>query len=236
VELLPLVVDRCGPTCQYAHWHLAVWGKLLNRQDLFLVVLNSLKDAVHTGRNHDFGSNSFHFSRLLFFLVHIFLLVCFLVLQELLHVDIVDLSVLDRVFDVLVGQVDQHVTYFLHQEGDTPFEEVHLLGQVERVHDVFILFNVHFIVLYQDNCSLVVIFAAIIWRAENCDYGWERLVAAPTVHFVAIDLDLMGTDDGDEVVLTQNFFHGVQTELDRALSLHILAETEFAGFSVLHRV
>ena len=135
-------------------------------------------------------------------------------LKELLHVDIVDLGVLDWVLDVLVGQVDQHITYFLHQEGDTPFEEVHLLGQVEWVHDVFILFNVHFIVLYQDNCSLVVIFTAIIWRAENCDYGRERLVATPTMHFVAIDLDLMGTDHRDEVVLAQDLLHGVQTELD----------------------
>jgi len=82
------------------------------------------------------------------------------------------------------------------------------------VHDVFILFNVHFVVLYQDDRSLVVILTAIIWRAENCDYGWERLVAAPTMHFVAIDLDLMGADDGDEVVLTKDLLHGVQTELD----------------------
>lgn len=102
--------------------------------------------------------------------------------------------------------------------------------------DVFILFNVHFIVLYEDNCSLVMIFAAIIWRAENCDYRWECLMAAPTVHFVAIDLDLMGANDGNEVVLAQDLFDGVQTELDGTLSLHIFAETEFAGFSILHWV
>ena len=104
------------------------------------------------------------------------------------------------------------------------------------MHDVFILFNVHFIVLYENNRSLVVIFAAIIWRAENCDYGWEGLVPAPTVHFVAIDLDLVGADDRNEVVLAQDLFDRVQSELDGALSLDVLAETEFAGFSIFHRV
>lgn len=91
-------------------------------------------------------------------------------MEELLNVDLVDLFVLYGVLDVLVGQVDQHVTYFLHQEWDTPFEEVHLLRQVEWVHDVFILFNVHFIVLNEYDGSLVVIFSAIIRRAEYCDY------------------------------------------------------------------
>ena len=115
-------------------------------------------------------------------------------MEEFLNVDFVDFFILHGVLDVLVGQVDQHVTYLLHQEGDTPFEEVHLLWQVEGVHDVFILFNVHFIVLDKDDGSLVMIFSAIIRRAENCDYGRERLMATPTVHFVAVDLDLVGTD------------------------------------------
>lgn len=75
MELLPLVVNRCGPTCQDAHWHLSVWRHILDSQYLLLVVLDSLEDAVHTGRDHDFGSNSFHFSRLLFLRVNIFLLV-----------------------------------------------------------------------------------------------------------------------------------------------------------------
>ena len=63
----------------------------------------------------------------------------------------------------------EHISYFLHQEGDTPFEEVHFVRQVEGVRDIFILFNVHFIIFDQNNCTLVVIFSAIIWRTEHCN-------------------------------------------------------------------
>ena len=100
--------------------------------------------------------------------------------------------------------------------------------------DIFILFNVHFIVFDQDNCSLVMILTAIIWRAENGDYRGEGLMATPTVHFVAINLDLVSTNDRNEVVLTQDFLDWVQSKLDRALSLHILAETEFACLAIFH--
>lgn len=72
---------------------------------------------------------------------------------------------------------------------------------MEGVCNIFILFNVHFIVLDKDNRSLVVIFPAIIWRAEDGDYRWEGLMTTPTVHLVAVNLDLVRADDGNEVVL-----------------------------------
>ena len=112
-------------------------------------------------------------------------------MKQLVDVNFFNLFVLYGVLDVLVGQIDQHVAYLLHQEGNTPFKEVHLLRQVERVGDIFILLNVHFIVFDQNNGPLVVILSAIIWCAENCDYRWECLEIAPTMHFVAIYLDLM---------------------------------------------
>ena len=55
------------------------------------------------------------------------------------------------------------------------------------------------------NRGLVPAPVAIIWRAENCDDRGESLMSTPTMHLVAVNLDLMGADDGNEVVLPQNF-------------------------------
>lgn len=85
---------------------------------------------------------------------------------------------------------------------------------MERVSDIFILFNIHFVVLNQDDGTLVMIFTAIIWRAEYSNYRWECLMAAPTMHLVAVNLDLMRTDDRNEVVLAQNLFDRVESEFN----------------------
>lgn len=88
-----------------------------------------------------------------------------------------------------------HVTDFLHKEGNGPFEKIHALGQVERVHDILVLFDIHFVVLDQDHCTLVVVLTTVVWRAKNGDYGWESLVTAPSVHLVSVDLHLMSPDN-----------------------------------------
>ena len=85
---------------------------------------------------------------------------------------------------------------------------------MERVSDIFILFNIHFVVFDQDDCTLIMIFTAIIWRAEYGDYRWECLMATPTMHLVAVNLDLMCTDDRNEVVLAQNLFDRIQSEFN----------------------
>lgn len=93
-----------------------------------------------------------------------------------------------------------HVPNLLHEEGNGPLEEIHALRQVEGVLHILVLFNVHFVVFDQDNCTLIVILAAIVWRAKHCNNRWEGLMSTPSMHFVAVNLDLMGTDNGDEVV------------------------------------
>jgi hypothetical protein len=103
---------------------------------------------------------------------------------------------------VPVGQIDQHVTDFFHEERNTPFEKIHFSWQVEWVRNIFILLNVHFIVLDQNNSSLIMILTAIIWSAKDSNHRRESLVASPTVHLVAIDLNLMGTNDRDKIVST----------------------------------
>ena len=95
----------------------------------------------------------------------------------------------------LLHEVLHHISNLLHEEGDGPFEKIHALGQVERVYHILVLFDVHFVVLDQDHCSLVVVLSAVVWRAENSDDGGEGLVTTPSVHLVAINLDLMGLDN-----------------------------------------
>ena len=99
-----------------------------------------------------------------------------------------------------VGQVHKHVADFLHKEGDTPFEQIHFSWQMERVRNIFILLNVHFVIFDQNNCALVVVLAAVVGGTEDGNNRWESLVAAPAMHLVAIDLHLVGADDGNEVV------------------------------------
>lgn len=94
-----------------------------------------------------------------------------------------------------VGKVHEHVADFFHQERDTPFEQIHFSWQVEWMGDIFILLNVHFVIFDQDNCALVVVLSAVVRSTEDSDDRGESLVATPTVHLVAINLDLVSTDD-----------------------------------------
>ena len=135
-----------------------------------------------------------------------------------------------------VGQVHKHVADFLHKEGDTPFEQIHFSWQMERVRNIFILLNVHFVIFDQNNCALVVVLAAVVGGTEDGNNRWESLVAAPAMHLVAIDLHLVGADDGNEVVCAQDLFDRFQSEFDRTLSLDILAEPDLPGLSVVHWV
>ena len=107
-----------------------------------------------------------------------------------------------------------HVTDLLNEEGDRPLEEVHALRQVEGVLHVLVLLNVHLVVFDQDHGALIVVLAAVVWRAEDRDHGRERRVAAPSVHLVPIDLHLVSSDNRDVIILLEHFLHGLQTEFD----------------------
>ena len=110
------------------------------------------------------------------------------------------------------------------------------MGQVKGMDNIFVLFNVHFVVFNQDYCTFVVVFAAIVWRAKNSDHRWERLVTTPSVHFIAINLDLMGTNNRDEVVGAKDFLHWVKTKLYTAFALWIRTEARLSRVAVVHWV
>lgn len=61
-------------------------------------------------------------------------------------------------------------------------------------------------------------------------------MSAPSVHLVAVDLDLMRSDDRDEVVGAQDLLDGLEAEFDGALTLWIGTEFKFARVAIVHRI
>ena len=78
------------------------------------------------------------------------------------------------------------------------------------------------------------ILTAIIWSAKDSNYRWESLVTSPTMHLVSIDLNLMGSNDRDEIVSAQDLFDWFESEFDGTLSLYVLTESNLSSFAVIH--
>ena len=78
------------------------------------------------------------------------------------------------------------------------------------------------------------ILTAIIWSAKDSNYRWESLVTSPTMHLVSIDLNLMGSNNRDEIVSAQDLFDWFESEFDGTLSLYVLTESNLPSFAVIH--
>merc|ERR1712051_762708 len=107
---------------------------------------------------------------------------------------------------------------------------------MERMHYILVLFDVQFVVLDEDNGALVLVLAAVVRRAEDRDDRGESLMATPSVHLVAVDLDLMSSDHRYEIVRAQNLLHWIEAELDGALALRVGAESHLSCITVVHGV
>ena len=215
-----------------------VRSRVLDLLDLALVCSDGLEHAAHAANEADLLLEDLHAVPLRISLLLFFVLSILLLLQNRLHV----LSYFDALLRsksagaTLLHQVLHHVSNLFHEEGYRPFEQVHSLGQVERVHYILVLFNVHFVVFDEDDGALVVIFAAVIWRAENSDDRREGLMTTPSVHLVSIDLDLMSTNNRDEVVSSQDLLDGLETELDGAFALRVWTKSHFSRVAIIHWV
>ena len=80
------------------------------------------------------------------------------------------------------------------------------------------------------------ILTAIIWSAKDSNYRWKSLVTSPTMHLVSIDLNLMGSNNRDEIVSAQDLFDWFESEFDGTLSLYVLTESNLSSFAVIHWV
>ena len=78
------------------------------------------------------------------------------------------------------------------------------------------------------------ILTAIIWSAKDSNYRWESLMASPTMHLVTINLNLMGSNNRDEIVSAQDLFDWFESEFDGTLSLYILTKSDLSSFAVIH--
>ena len=107
---------------------------------------------------------------------------------------------------------------------------------MEWVGHILVLFDVHFVVLDEDDSALIVVLAAVVWRAEDCDNRWESLMSTPSMHLITINLDLMRPNHRDEIVCPQDLLDGFKTELDGAFALRVRTESHFARVTVVHRV
>lgn len=54
-----------------------------------------------------------------------------------------------------------------------------------------------------DNCAFVVVEIAVVGGREYGDDGGELLLSAPVIHFEAVCLSFMGSDDGKEAVFIE---------------------------------
>ena len=67
---------------------------------------------------------------------------------------------------------------------------------------------VHHIVLVLQHSSFVIIYIKIIGCGEYCDERWKACRLAFSVHTVSGVLRLVGADDGEQIVVLQEFAAG----------------------------
>lgn len=136
----------------------------------------------------------------------------------------------------LLHEVLHHISDLFHQERHGPFEEIHSLREMERMLDVLVLLDVHFVVLNEDDSTLVVVLSTVVRSGEDSDDGREGLMATPSVHLVSINLDLMSTNDRNKVVHSKDLLNGIETELDGTFTLRVRAKAHLASVTVIHWV
>ena len=211
VELSHQVVHCLRPANQCTEWKFVVGAGILDLLDFTRIGPNSLQHAAHSPNKPDLLLEDCHAVFLSCSYLLLFVLLGLLLLQNSLHI----LSHLDTIrrsylaCSTLFHQVFHHVANLLHEEGNGPFEQVHALRQVEWVHDILVLFNVHFVVFNKDDCALVIVLATVVWRAKDRDDTGEGLMTAPSMHLVPINLDLMRPNHTNEVVGAQDLLYRV---------------------------
>jgi hypothetical protein len=104
---------------------------------------------------------------------------------------------------------------------------------MERLLNILVLLNVHFLVFYKNYRPLVMILATVIWRGENRNNGGKGLLTAPAVHLVAVGLDLVGANYAQIVVLGEQLFDGFEAEFDGTFALIVACVGFFSCFFVI---
>ena len=205
----------------------------MGREDL----PDRLEHSAHPANEADLLLEDLHAVLLSRSLLGFLVLLCLLLLEDGLDfLSINAVNLLELLGAALLHQVLHHVADLFHEEGNGPFEKVHALRQMEGMNDILVLFNVHLVVLDEDDGTFVLVLATVVGRAEHGDDGGEGLVTTPSVHLVTIDLYLMRSDHRDEVVGAKDLLDWVETELDGTFTLRIRTESHLSRVTIVHRV
>ena len=71
---------------------------------------------------------------------------------------------------------------------------------VRVIHILVLLYAELTSVCDRDNSAFISVGATVVWCRENSDTTGERLWTAPSVHFVAVRLHLMSSNQTHEVI------------------------------------
>ena len=254
VERRHQVVHLLAATNQGSEGQLVIRAILLNLADLVSIrsskevtgleevmgrddLPDRLEHSAHPANEADLLLEDLHAVLLSCSLLRLLVLFCLLLLEDGLDLFSIDaVNLLELLGAALLHQVFHHVANLFHEEGDGPFEKVHALRQMEGMNDILVLFNVHLVVLDEDDGAFVLVLATVVRRTEHGDDRWEGLVTTPSVHLVTIDLHLMRADHRDEVVGAEDLLDWVEAKLDGTLSLRVRAESHLSRVTIVHRV
>ena len=97
------------------------------------------------------------------------------------------------------------------------------------------LLYVERVVLKFDYGAFVVIDVAVIWGGEDCDNDWELLRPVPLVHFVAVELRLVSSQNRQDPVSLQELVDRLASEEERAAPDFVRNESPRAvAFVIFH--
>lgn len=100
--------------------------------------------------------------------------------------------------------------------------------------DVFVLFDVHFVILNKDDCAFIAVSATVVRRTEHCYNRRKCLTATPSVHLIPIHLHLVSSYNREEVVLLEEIFDRFEPKFNRALPLLILSEHDLHSLVIIN--
>jgi hypothetical protein len=89
---------------------------------------------------------------------------------------------------------------------------------------------------YHEHTCFVVVVPAIVGRRKYSNDIWKALRTVPLVHFVAVDLHLVPSDYCYKTVVVKKLFHGLLSEVHRAVSLFVVAELAADSLVIFHRI
>jgi len=102
--------------------------------------------------------------------------------------------------------------------------------------NIFVLLDVHLIILNQNYSPFIILRSTVFRRAENRNYWWKGFVAAPPVHLITIHLYLMCTDYRYHMVLFQDSFSGFVSKFYWTFSFSIFSKIYFSGCWIVQRI